>query len=165
MREDEPVKYILFLNLEFVIVNQVRTFTHALLLEEGPSMFSGIDRRARGFGTDPAWPVFDFPIPSLDYELTDASGGPILITDSKPEGRPLHAGAIMQFKGTDAPRLDLIVQDQDQPLDIRTFEGKWGDRVITDVWEKLSSLVGRYWKAPNMPRLAWGPSPGYRRRG
>ena len=164
MNNDYLCKYTLITNLEFVVVNGVRTHTHALLVEEGPSMFGGgADRRIRGFGMDPAWPVFDIMgLPSIDFELTDASGGPLFISDSNPEGRPLYSGAIMQM-AAGGPKIDLIVQDHEQALDIKRFEGRYGDSIITKVWDHLSATVGRFWRAPNMPRLAWGPSPGYRR--
>ena len=159
---DLPCKYVLFTNLQYVTVNDVRTNSHALLLDESPGIFDEIRRVARGFGVDPAWPVFDLRIPTLDYELTDAASNSIMLTTSHPEGRPLCSGAIMQIKG--GPRLDLIVHDQDQPISIQTFEGRYGDEVISAAWEELSSLCAKFWKAPNMPRLAWGPTPGYRSR-
>lgn len=164
-RNDHPTKYTLFLNLEYVSINGVRTNCHALLLESGPSIFGDATRyQIRGFGMDPAWPVFDIDVKTLEHTLVDAQSNHIMITDSRPEGRPLCSGAIMQIK--DGPALQLIVQDMDKPLDIKTFEGTWGDHVTMDkVWKYFSSHVTRYWTAPNMPYLQWGPAPSARRFG
>jgi len=161
-RENVPVKYTLFLNLTYVIVNGVRTSTHALLLESNPAMFGdGIRHQVRGFGLDSAWSVFDLDVPSIEYTLTDGQSNHIMITDSHPAGRPLCSGAIMKIK--DGPELQLIVEDQNQPIDIKTFEGTWGDRITYDkLWNYLNANVVRYWHAPNMPRLMWGPAPGRR---
>ena len=162
MNPDDPVKYTMFTNLDWVTVNGVRTWTHALILEEGPHMFGGVKRSLRGLGVDPAWPVFDLNVPSIEYTLVDAQSQSVLLTDSEPSGqRPLCSGAIMQLK--DGPELQLIVRDHKQPLDIKTFEGTWGDRVTTDrLWAHMQSRIPRYWNAPNMPALLWGPTPGFK---
>jgi hypothetical protein len=157
-------KFILFTNLEFVIYHKVRMNVHALLLEETPSMFSrgAKDTKVRGFGVDPAWVVFDMPIPSLDYTLTDAQGGPLFVTDSKPYGRPLFNGAIMQIGGENGVRLDLVFQDYEQQLNVQTFEGNREDRIVLKVWDVLPGLCARFWKAPAMPRLVHAPTPGFK---
>lgn len=161
MNPDDPVKYVLFLNLEYVIVNGVRTSTQALLLEEGPGMLDKVKRVVRGFGPDPAWPVFDIFVPSIEYTLVDAQSNAMIFSGATPQGRPMASGAIMKLK--DGPELQLLVNDHKQPLDIKTYEGKWGDRdVINNVWERLTSLCAKYWNAPNMPHLAWGPTPGFK---
>lgn len=152
--------YILFLNLSYVTINGVRTWTHALLLEKTPGIFGGTQCKVRGFGPDPSWPVFDLVVPSIAYTLTDASGGPMFSTDSHPEGRPLVQGAIMQIKK--GPRIDLIVSDYEQDLNVCVFEGK-DDMLIMKVWERLESMVTRFVRAPNMPTIRWVSTPGYRR--
>lgn len=143
-------KHILITNLEYVVVNGVRTFTHALLLTEGKAFFrDGVRRELRGFGTDPAWPTFDLTVPSMIYTLMPASNPHVvMITDAAPEGRPLLSGAIMQIEG--GPRVDLVVSNPEQPLDIQTFDGS-----ILQVWQVLPRLVRKYWTAPNMPALHW----------
>lgn len=136
-------------------INGIRTYCYALLLTEAPGIFGGTERQVRGFGTDPAWPVFDLYIPSIDYQLTDASGNAIFMSNSHPEGRPLFTGGILQIAG--GPRLDLISCNGNQSIDVQTFEGRYGERVILKVWEKLPGKVAKYWTAPHMPTLSWGP--------
>lgn len=167
MNRDENYlcRYVLITNLRTVVIGNVEMHAYALLLEDHPATFGdGPDRRIRGFGTDPAWPVFCVRgIPSIEFELVDASGGPIMITDSKPEGRPLFSGAIMQI-ADGGPRLDLILSDHERAFDVQRFEGRSANSPITKVWAKLPGLVAKFWDAPNMPGLTWGPSPGYRHR-
>jgi hypothetical protein len=162
MNPDDPVKYVLIMNLDWVTVNDVRTWTKALLLEEGPGMFDKVRRAVRGIGTDPAWPVFDIFVPSIEYTLEDAQSNSIIMSDATPNGRPLCTGAIMKLK--DGPEMQLVVRDHKLPLDIHTFEGTWGDGTITDkLWDRLSRLAPKYWNAPYMPSLVWGPTPGFTR--
>ena len=145
-------KYTLITNLEWVTVNGIRTFTHALLVSDH---FDKKLRRLqlRGFHVCPASPVFDLDIPSTAYTLTDAhSSNVMIVSDHEPELRPLCSGAIMQMEG--GPRVDLVVSHRKRPLDIRTFEG---ERSILQAWDMLPGLIRSYWTAPNMPTLQWGP--------
>lgn len=159
MNPDDPVKYIMVTNLDWVTVNGVRTWTKALILEEGPGMFDKVRRAIRGLGTDPALPVFDLFVPSIEYTLVDAQSNSVIMSDATPEGRPMATGAIMQLK--DGPELQLVVRDYRKPLDIKTFEGTWGDGTLTDrLWAHMESCIPKYWKAPYMPTLVWGPTPG-----
>ena len=143
-------KYTLFTSLEHVVVDGVRTHTHALLLCDAEAVLDRTARRLqlRGFGTQPEWPTFDLDVESLQYTMTDARSGAIMITDSHPEGRPLSSGAIMQF--ANGPRVDLIVCDSNKPIVVQRFDGR-----ITRVWEVLSANVRAAWTAPNMPMLEW----------
>jgi hypothetical protein len=161
MDSNAPVKYILFLNLEYVIINDVRTYTHALLLEEGPHVFGGVKRQLRGFGLDPSWCIFDIQVPSIEYTLTDAQSNAVIFSASNPQGRPMASGAIMDLK--DGPSVQLLVNDQKHPLDIKTFEGTWGDKfTIDEVWAYLTSRAPHYWNAPGIPTLQWGHNPHFR---
>ena len=147
--------YTLITNLEWAVVNGIRTFTHALLVSDHEGAFDKNTRRRqlRGFGTDPAWPVFDLDIPSTSYTLSDArSGNVMILSGNDPKPRPLCSGAIMQIES--GPRVDLLVSDQRRPLDVRTFPR---EVTIRDVWDVLPGLVRSYWTAPNMPTLQWGP--------
>ena len=143
-------KYTLFTNLQYVIVNGVRTHTFALLLCDPSGWLDKANRRSqlRGFGTAPEWETFDLDMKSLEYTLTDARSGAIMITDSHPTNRPIASGAVMQF--TDGPRVDLIVCDQGKPIAVHKFDGE-----ITQVWDFLPGLVRAAWIAPNMPTVSW----------
>lgn len=144
-------KHTLITNLEWVTINGIRTYTHALLLTDGAYAFGPSDRRryqVRGFGTDSAWPVFDLDVPSIEYTLADARSGAIMLTDDDPAGRPLISGAIMQIK--DGPRADLVVSDRKAPLQVDQFMCS-----ILQVWDVLPMYVRRFWTAPNMPTLHW----------
>lgn len=164
MDQKAPVKYILFLNLDWVVVNGVRTSTHALLIEEGPGMLTPVDRRVRGFGLDSAWAVFDVRVPTIEYTMQDFEGNAIMLTNRDPKGYvPLVSGAVVQI-ASDGPRLELAVLDHKRPIDVKTFEGTWGDRVTLDaLWVYLNENAPKYWTAPGMPKLVWGHSPYYRR--
>lgn len=131
-------KYVLITNLSYVIIGDVRTDTHALLLEEWEEQLGGkyARRRVRGFGTDATWPVFDLHVSSVGYELTVKGKGHV----------------ILQIDN--GPRLDLSVSDQDRPIDVLTFAPGTD---IEEVWEALPWKVASYWwpSYTNMPRLVW----------
>jgi len=142
-------RHTLITNLNWVSLNGIRTYTHALLLTEGKAMFGDETRyQLRGFGTDPAWPTFDVDVPSLDHTLLDARGNAVMITDACPGGEPLITGSILQFK--DGPRVDCITEARGKPLRFDRFEGS-----ILQVWAILPARVREFWSAPNMPTLRW----------
>lgn len=144
--------YTLITNLEYVWVNGVRTFTHALLVEETEGLFEDTPPRRQilGFGTEGSAPTFDLDVPSIQYEIGPIRrGGPILVSDSG-NTQPLFSAAEMRFfKG--GPTLRLHVADPERPLDIQSWEGDPGDRVVLRIWEVLPSKVATYWRAPRMP--------------
>jgi hypothetical protein len=150
-------KYVLITNLQFVSIGIVRTHCNALLLEEWDAdMLSnmpngGLRQRIRGFGTEPTWPVFDMASPTIEYTLEAAASSNIMIASQDGGLRPLLFGNVMQIKGFNGPRLDLVLSDNSKPLDVETFEGD-----IAKVWDVLPEKVSRYWHAPYMPRLSWG---------
>lgn len=157
-----PEKYTLITNLEFVSIGGVRTFTNALLLCESPGHFQPevLDRRIRGFGTDPAWPTFDLmEVKSLEYTLVDARSSAVVIGHDG-QMRPLCSGAIMQF-ADGGPEIRLVTCAREAPLRFDQFETNPeapDDHVILRVWEVLPRRVAQFWH-PNtyMPRLTWGP--------
>lgn len=150
-------RYVLLTNIDYVVVGPVRTMTHALLLEEFHDFLTGgLRRRIRGFGPDPAWPVFDMESPSIEFTLTDAKGRDIFIGNDGEE-KPLISGAILQVEG--GPRLELWVSDPKWPIRVDEFEGHSEERPILRVWVVLPLRVASFWNAPNMPNLVWGPSP------
>lgn len=152
-------KYTLFTNLDWVTIGPVRTFTHALLLQDAEGLPRERQCKVRGFGTDSAWPTFDIFVESLEYELTDAQGNLFKLEDDG-STTAVITGAIMQIK--DGPRLDLVTCDRKRPLDIEVFEG---ERRVQDVWAALQRKVPEYWDAPNMPTLTWLSAETVRRGG
>jgi len=152
-------KFILFTNLQSVTVGPVRTFTHALLLQDAEGLPRERQCKVRGFGTDSAWPTFDIFVKSIEYELADAQGNLFKLEDDG-STTALVTGAIMQVK--DGPQLQLVTCDRERPLDIEVFEG---ERRVQDVWAALQRKVPEYWTAPNMPTLQWMPAEVVRRGG
>lgn len=141
-------KYVLFTNLEWVTIGNIRTYTHALLVDS-----EGLPRqrqcKVRGFGTDPAWPTFDIFVDSVEYTLEDAQGN---LFQLKEDGstEALVRGGILKLKG--GPELRLTTQNREASLDIQTFEG---EDLILGIWDILKKNVAKYWRDPNMPTLAW----------
>lgn len=154
----EPVdRFILITNLSTVTIGPVRTFTHALLLEETEGLFRDSARRyrARGFGTEGSAPIFDMDVPSLDYTIGPVQGGgPIFIgvTDS----RPRHLFHVAKLDLGDVT-LILGVEDPSRTLDIQEWSGTPDTRVILEVWKALPEKVAMYWSAPAMPVQAFLP--------
>jgi len=158
-------RYVLFTNLQYVIVNGVQTMTNALVLSENEDLFVKGKKRhlLRGFGTDSAWPTFDIAVPSFEYDLHPAIGGPIMMSDK--EAEPLFKGAHMVFKLERIPLesdpvVTLLVQNNKSKIAIDEFSGEPKDSPITRVFAVLPARVEQFWKAPNMPRLTWGPPRG-----
>lgn len=156
-------RYTLITNLRYVVFNDVfndvRTHTRAVLLEEYPEDIPGTTkdgtrRRMRGFGIDPAWPVFDLSLDSLEHTIEVAETRDVFI-GAGDEVKPLGSGAIMRFKGERGPTIQLWVEDDDKPIDIRKIEGS--HEVIHEVWRALSVRTAQYWVAPYMPRLTHVP--------
>lgn len=147
---DKPAA-VLFTNLSYVAIDPVRTNSSALLLELATSFVPGTVRyRARGFGPDSAWPVFDLEIPSMEYTLTDPQGLHRVIGDGT--DKPLFSCAMLRIKK--GPNLLLTIEDHEQPIDIRVFYTE----DYAPIWATLKDRVARYWRAPYMPYLKYGPS-------
>jgi hypothetical protein len=152
-------RYTLITNLDYVVIGAVRTYTHALLVERGDSVFNRGEPqyKLRGFGTDPALPTFDMVIPTDEFELVAAQSNAIFVGgDGEP--RPLFGGAIMRIAG--APEIQLIAAGGSrQPIDVHRFSE---DTHVDAVWELLSRKVAEHWSAPNMPLLQWVSSAAVR---
>ena len=144
-------RYVLFTNLHYVTVSGVRTHTCALLLAEDKKPMAGPPCRARGFGTEAAWPVFDMAIPSIDHELVSARSPVMIFGDAG--ALPLATGALLHITG--APDFHLVASDDDHPIDVTRYEGD--EHTITKVWPVLEEKVARYWARPYMPRLTHLP--------
>lgn len=144
-------KHILITNLDYVTIGPVRTFTHALLLADTRDKALG-SCRARGFSTDPTLPTFDIEIPSIDHTLELVQSNNLFIRHDG-EARPRCSGAILTF-ADNGPVLQLVTCTQERFLDVYTFEEEDGYDII---WRRLREMTRKYWHAPYMPRVQWGP--------
>jgi hypothetical protein len=132
-------KRVLFTNLSYVSIGDVRTSCHALLLEhDDDPLGRGTPRcQLRGFGTEAAWPVFDVRIPTIAHEIRTDRGDHLVI----PGG----------------PEILLWRDTQEQPICVQTFEWDSADNErghrFGEIWTALESSVARHWHAPYMPRL------------
>lgn len=149
-------KYILFTNLDMVIVGGVRTHCSALLLERTEDFLNRGQHqcKARGFGPDPAWPVFDLFLktPDIEYVLQSAQSESVSMMVGN-EPRPMFTGALLQIK--DGPQLQLIAAINEQPIQVDVFEGPSEERIIRKVWDVLSRRVVEFSDTPNRPVLGW----------
>lgn len=144
-------KMVLFTNLNYVILNDVRAYCHGLLLQSDQSVFNHrkLEHRVRGFGTEAAWPVFDTKVDSIEYQIVAAAGADVFVPgDNAP--RPLFSGAILELRG--GLKITLLDCDHRRPIDVHEFpEGT----EYEDVWVMLQRKADDYWTAPNMPKLMW----------
>jgi hypothetical protein len=155
MRKQMLERYTLITNLSFVSLAGMRTFTHALLVEETQHPFLREQSRAllRGFGTEASAPTFDVCLPSYEHEIGAVHGDGRFVVLTDDGIRPLMSHAIVRFKN--GPEVLLSVENQAKPLDIQQWAGEAGERTILRVWEALEQKVRAYWTAPNMPIQQW----------
>lgn len=148
----EKDNFTLFTNIDFVTLNGVRTFSHALLLEDAKS-WTGQGRmyHLRGFTFHEAIPSFDVVLKSPEYTLAAAQTPHVFIGSDGP--RPLASGHIMTFKN--GPTVQLVAQDHEQPLCIDNISGNSDESPILRVWAILQPRVRQFWTAPNMPVATW----------
>lgn len=147
----------LITNVQYVSLNfegkTLRLSCKALLLETSEGIFDGEPPRhtVRGFGPDSAWEVFslDLGCDPLSYQLVDTTGGPVLITDSQPEGRPLYTGGVMMFE--DGTPLFLQLQNPEYTFDISDYDE------YDDAWEALGRKARQYYTLPLFPHLHYAP--------
>lgn len=152
-------RFVLITNLETVTIGAVRTWSHALLLQDDGAderhRLGGPRFRARGFSYDAATPTFDMALESIDYTIEPASSPHWFIGDSG-EAKPLSRGGIMRIQ---APVLDREVEMQlvaeignEEPLDIEVFERPAGDKsgrfYSETLWPTLERKIVQYWHAP-----------------
>lgn len=152
-------RYTLITNLDYVVIGGVRTYTHALLVERGDSLFSPDEPqyKLRGFGTDPALPTFDTVIPTDEFELVAAQSSAVFVGgDGEP--RPLFGGAIMRIAGVLEVQL-IAANGSRQPIDVHRFPEDAG---VDAVWDMLGRKVAEHWHAPNMPLPQWVSSAAVR---
>lgn len=160
---DEQVKEIvsetqhtLFTNISFASVHgsNLRLDCSSLLLEVGTLGIFDKHNQLRGFGPDPAWPVFTFYLPNgeVTYTIDSAEDKSKLIIGAGKEAqtKPLFSGSILTIKN--GPALFLQVENPEHPLDIFKSTGD-----IDKVWFELETRVAKYWRAPYMPHSSYGP--------
>ncbi len=141
-------RYVLFVNLDYVTVGDVRTYSHALLLQqnEDPTKARGTATRChlRGFITDPALPTFDLIVPGFEHELLRMPR-PSQIP-GKDDDQIRHATL-----GGPGWRGDIALSSSvNSSLGIRTISFP-DDAPIEQVWDTLVREVAAYWTAPRMP--------------
>lgn len=152
-----PSRYTLITNLDYVIVGQVRTSSHALLVEscEHPLMRGEARHQLRGFCTTPSVPTFDIDIPSYEFSLEDAASHNIMtLRHGEDEPTPLMHGAIMHIPGFVDVQLIAGVNSR-RGLDVKRYPDNTD---IGQVWADLELKVLEYWEAPNIMVPQWHPA-------
>lgn len=148
-------RFTLLTNIKWITIDGIRTYSHALLLSDD---FTLGQRRleVRGFGTEPAWPTFDFHAESLEYELVDTTPKNFIEDEGfHRNGHRIYTSCELCLK--DGRTLKIAIENSEFPIDIQTFEAPIHSSLITEVWPVLWEKVERYWDAPGMPHLKWGP--------
>jgi hypothetical protein len=139
-------RYVLFVNLSYVTIGNVRTYSHALLLQEDdPTKARNAARcRLRGFLTDPALPTFDLNVPDFEHALSRIS---------PPSWIPMPDDGEIREAVLCGPRWrdDIVLSAQvGSDLGIQTVS--FPDDVSIDlVWRALVRGVAASWAAPRMP--------------
>jgi hypothetical protein len=141
-------RYVLFVNLSYVTVGDVRTYANALLLqqEDDPTKARGTAPRCmlRGFLTDPALPTFDLIVPSFEHELSRIP---------PPSWIPMPDNGEIREAFLRGPRWrdDIVLSAQVvSDLGIQTISFP-DDAPIDLVWRALVRGVAASWAAPYMP--------------
>lgn len=153
-------RHVLFVNIDYVTVGDVRTYSRALLLQqdEDPMEARGTTARCRlrGFLTDPALPTFDLIVPNFDYELIRVPR-PSWIP-GQDDGEIRHA-----VLGGSGWRDDIrLSSDVNSSMGVRTIRFP-DDAQIELVWDGLVREVAAYWTAPAMPIRHFESADGVRR--
>ncbi len=149
-------KFVLITNLQQVVIDQVRVFVHALLLDSDLGEFPKQPRhRVRGFGVEASQLVFDLELPSLSYQF-EPDSPPNAIAGSFPGARMMSAHGTLTVLG-DGDTDDVVLlldscSNDGRPVDFETFEGEWTDKVLRKkIWDRLHAKVCDYWDKPTVP--------------
>lgn len=146
-------KVVLFTNLQYVSVGKVRTHCQAMIVEQTETILNPneVRYRVRGFGPDPAWPVFDLDVDSFAFKLDGAASDKyfMMVNDEGPP-KPLFSGHIMTFP--DGTKIEMVLADNSQKIRIDVFEGA---DCYQDVWRLLYAAPAKYARAPYIPVLQW----------
>lgn len=143
--------FVLFTNIEYAWIGQVRLYCAALVLDGHHDAAPML----RGFGYDPSWPVFEIQVPGLNYTVRPTETWSYQVLTASGEQRPLGRGGILSFTGSRAGQVDLsfMFADPAHELDALALQGTRDERTIMKIWEALPERVERYYTAPAIPEL------------
>lgn len=146
------MKGVLFTNLSYVWVRDVRAYCSALLLVEDRDFLDPRTKRfeVRGFGPCPEWPVFDMRVKSIDFSITKHVKSNNVVVGDSGQARPLFSGSVVELK--EGPALVLISEKQEEPIDVERFSGR---DLYPEIWDVLRVKARRYWGKPAMPELVY----------
>jgi hypothetical protein len=161
MPKKKPLsKYTLITNLRTVqpmnadgSTQPLRMDAYALLLEQDYDAVigDGPDYRMRGFGADPAWPVFSYWLTEKSFPyMLDPIQGNSMFLQGDGKLRPLFSGYRLALG--DGQSFALWTENNEHELEITEFEGS-----ILQVWDVLREKVRSHWTAPNFPNLQYMP--------
>lgn len=142
----ENAKYTLITNVNFVQNGNIRMEAHALLIEEGITVFGEESPRLRGFGTDPAWSVFTHYLDrSIHFPVTmrEAHGSNAVMLGQDGATKPLFGGAVLRLG--EQSEYFLQVDDGRCAIDVAEYP-KCTD--IDEVWRDLVRKTARYCHTP-----------------
>lgn len=151
---ETPYKFTLITGIDYVSIGNVRTFSHALVVETSAGFLKdGPRHRLRGFMVAATMPTFDVELPCHEFSLTDAASRDVFIGDDDDEPRPLMTGAIMRFPGLDK-EIQLIASYRSAIEVLRLPDGTEYDALYTE----LASRVAHHWSALDMPAVVFHPA-------
>jgi hypothetical protein len=162
MPEKQPeteAKYTLLTNIGFMQSEQVeglRLWCHAILLTQDPdpkSAIFGPTYTMRGFGTDPAWPVFSWFLTAehFPFKIVNKVHDPThIVLGEDGSEKSLFRGSFLTL--ANEQKFFLQAEDMKQPLDVYRHND------ILKIWEVLPLKVAHYWDAPNIPLLNYVPA-------
>jgi hypothetical protein len=137
-------RYILFTNLDYIRMGDVRFFCQSLVLARSSFGTEEPQFRVRGFKTDGALEVFDLSIKSLEHTVKDTTHKRVIENEGywKNGHRPYTQTTITLEDGRE---LVLSHSDSEFEIDVEEFDGP------LPTWEALKRKVAKYWQAPAMP--------------
>lgn len=153
---------VLITNIEFVSVHGVRDVrcdAHAVLIQPPREPLIGEPRATvRGFGVDPAQPVFTVWLDTEDasFEIVDAADPSKILMGDSGAARPIFSGALLRIGGVE---MFLQIGDHQQAISVERFSQDEFD----PVWRALPGRVAKFWPAPDMPTLRWVDADSVRR--
>lgn len=113
----------LITNIRAVLLNDVRLFAHAVLLEEKTE---DLPAKLRGFSTKGTLPVFEMVLEDTVVALA--------LNGTRTD---LLFGAGL--------RVSLVRHDPQAPLDLQSFEVDEHNETYESIWAELAEKVLRYW--------------------
>lgn len=159
---NRPSKHTLLTNLSYCAFTDknVRCTVAAILITEDYDPLFGPKEghvSVRGFGPDPAWPVFDMRLPLTAVPFRTDGAESALYVMKNGQARPSSQGMFVRF--TEGTQLELLCGTREDGVDIEEFPV--GAHIAT-VWKALTDKTARYVDTPNRPYLQWAPNPNRR---